>query len=109
MDLVFDGLGLQLLDCCAELSVNFVNALGPLEVKHCPLLDNSVSGLRRHFFDFVTFVYLVPQPAIDLGQMRENRADLPVTSGTALPSFDKPCGRQKSAAPPECDRWRHPG
>ncbi len=75
MDLVFDGLGLQLLDCCAELSVNFVNALGPLEVKHCQLLDNPVSGVRRHFFDFVTFVYLVPQPAIDLGQMRENRAD----------------------------------
>ena len=25
MDLVFDGLGLQLLACCAELSVNFVN------------------------------------------------------------------------------------
>jgi hypothetical protein len=38
MDLVFDGLGLQLLDCCAELSVNFVNALGPLEVKQCQLL-----------------------------------------------------------------------
>jgi hypothetical protein len=39
------------------------------------LLDNPVFGVRRHFFDFVSFVQLVPQPAIDLGQMRENRAD----------------------------------
>ena len=73
--LVFDGLGLQLLDCCSELSVNFVNALRPLEVKHRQLLDNPVSGVRRYFFDFVTFVHLVPQPAIDLGQLRKNRAD----------------------------------
>jgi hypothetical protein len=43
MDLVSDGLGLQLLDCCAEWLVNFVNAPGPLEVKHCQLLDNPVS------------------------------------------------------------------
>src|SRR5215470_8710024 len=73
--LMFDGLGLQLLDCCAELSINFVNALGPLEVKHRQLFDNAVSGGRWHFFDFVTFVYFVPQPAIDLRQMRENRAN----------------------------------
>ena len=64
-----------MLDCCAELPVNIVDALGPLQVKHRQLFDNSASGARRHFFDFVTFVHLVPQPAIDLRQMRENRAD----------------------------------
>ena len=36
-----------------------------------------VSGVTRHFFDFVTSVYLVPQPAIDLGEIREIRADTP--------------------------------
>ena len=67
--LVIDSDGLQPLNRDAELSINFINALGPLEVKQSQLLYNPVFCVSRHFFDFITFVHLVPQLAIDLGQM----------------------------------------
>ena len=73
--LVVDGLGLELLDCATKLSVNFVDTPGPFEIKQSQLLDNPVSGIRRHFLDLITFIHLVPQLAIDLGQMSENRAN----------------------------------